>query len=202
MMTHQEALLFFPLSTDEQIEDIYLARLFEYKQFFVTKTPIRKLFQGKLNKLMQMDSAYRVLSNQKNNLNINNTNSDFSCNIDFSNVVSEAFSQWETEKGKIKHQILSSMNAQELEKNVFIYLNIAEKYYRCWYCKKTIDVALENISVDSDPMEILRQIQIFESKNGRYFSDIIRMNNNVVLLKEMKRLSLLIENYGNEKRNI
>jgi len=203
-MTNKEAELFFPISSDQLADELYAERLFEYKQFFLTKPPIKKLFDGKLKKLTKMDKAYRLLTNQieKNDtpkilpeiITLNK--------IEFSNIISKAFYKWENAKSMIKQQIISSVDAQELKTNAQIYTEIAEKYYKCWYCSENIDVDIDNISKDLDPMLILQQIKLFEAENGYYFSDIIRMKTNTVLLKEMKRLSLLIETYGYEKKNV
>ena len=57
-MTNKEALLFFPLTKESEIEDLYEELLFEYKQFFINKFPLKKVFEAKEKKMLQMQKAY------------------------------------------------------------------------------------------------------------------------------------------------
>lgn len=192
-MTKEEARLFFPYEEDDDLSDLYLERLFEYKQFFLSKAPIRKVFESRLEKLIQMDRAYRIISGNEifpDDIQLNET-------VHFSDNLREAFNQWEELKGKSKQMIMNSGNALTLQRNVLYYLEIVDEYRLKWYTEKEIDTEINQLSKDEDPMEILSAIKSFEQEGGIYFEDILKLGTNSFLLKEMKRLSLLVKNYGN-----
>lgn len=192
-MTIEEAKLFFPHNEDDDLSDLYDERLFEYKQFFLAKTPIRKVFEAKLDKLLQMDKAFCVLTAKESVEQPKELLDD----ILFSDVILEAFNQWEQLKGKAKQQISMAYEAPILHKNVTEYLHLVDCYRSKWYTEQEIAIEIAQLSKDEDPMALLNAIREFKTDGGEKFEDILKMNNNSFLLKEMKRLSLLIKNYGN-----
>lgn len=190
-MTVNEANVFFPHEEHDDLFDLFEDRFFEYKQFFLAKTPIRKVFESKLDKLMQMNQAFYFLTEQT----INNSDVTELKNIEFSDVVLEAFNQWEIEKGNCKKEIMLSDDAYSLRKSVVNYLFIVDKYREKWTTDKEIDLDVPQLSKDEDPMEVLFAIKEFNTQGGKVFNDILKMNSNSFLLKEMKRLSLLSKKY-------
>jgi hypothetical protein len=192
-MTQEEAKLFFTYEDGDDLTDLYDERLFEYKQFFLSKTPIHKVFLSKLEKLRQMDRAYQSL--------VGNSYEEFSSvvssPISFSNVIREAFTQWEHAKGICKQQLMMAQDAKALHLAVENYLSVVAEYRQKWYTDQEIDLEISQVSKDEDPMEVLGAIRAFEEAGGKNFEDLLKLNNNSFLLKEMKRLSLLIKNYGN-----
>lgn len=192
-MTVEEAKLFFPYNEEDDLSDLYDERLFEYKQFFLAKMPIRKVFEAKLEKLLQMDKAYRVLAN----IELNEQQQITEEKIVFSDVILDAFNQWEQQKGMAKQQISIAYEASSLYKTVSNYLNLVDCYRAKWYTDQEIDIEITQLSKDEDPMAVLDAIRSFKQEGGEKFEDILKMNSNSFLLKEMKRLSLLTKNYGN-----
>lgn len=192
-MTKEEAKLFFPYDETDNLSDLYNERLFEFKQFFLVKTPIRKVFEAKLLKLDQMDNAYRYITN----LNPLEIQYEEEQPILFSNDVLEAFLNWENVKGQIKQQISVTRDAQTLKCFVLTYLKIVDNYRSKWNTNESIDIEIEQLAKDEDPMQIFEAIKQFNRDGGKYFNDIPKMNSNKLLLKEMKRISLLNKNYGN-----
>lgn len=192
-MTVEEAKLFFPYNEEDDLSDLYDERLFEYKQFFLAKTPIRKVFEAKLDKLLQMDKAYRVLAN----IELDKQQQITEEKIVFSDVILDAFNQWEQQKGMAKQQISIASEASSLYKTVNNYLHLVDCYRIKWYTDQEIDIEITQLSKDEDPMAVLDAIRTFKNEGGEKFEDILKMNSNSFLLKEMKRLSLLIKNYGN-----
>lgn len=192
-MTQEEARLFFPYSESDDLSDLYVERIFEYKQFFLSKTPIRKVFESKLEKLIQMDKAYTVITENESIP----SEAEISETPGFSDNILEAFNQWETLKGKSKQLIMFSQTALSLQENVLNYLKLVDEYRLKWYTEDEINIEISQLSKDEDPMEILSEIKLFEQEGGIYFEDILKLGTNSFLLKEMKRLSLLVKNYGN-----
>lgn len=191
-MTIKEAQLFFPHEESDQLIDLYEDRLFEYKQFFLSKAPIRKVFVSKMDKLKQMEEAYFVLSNSEVSANSINAQTT----ITFSDEVLKAFTQWELFKSQFKQQLMLSNDGQSIIKTVTDFLSVVDLYHSKWYTDEEIDIEIETLSKDPDPMYVLEAIKDFNSQGGVYFDDILKMNTNSFLLKEMKRLSLLSKKYG------
>ncbi len=190
-MTVNEANVFFPHEEHDDLFDLFEDRIFEYKQFFLAKTPIRKVFESKLDKLMQMNNAFKLLTEQ-----VDHQPNIFEVkNIVFSDNILEAFNQWEIEKGNSKKEIMLSNDAYSLKKSVISYLFIVDKYREKWTTDKEIDLDVPQLSKDEDPMEVLSAIKEFNAQGGEVFNDILKMNSNSFLLKEMKRLSLLSKKY-------
>lgn len=191
-MTKEEAKLFFPYDEEDILSDLYDERLFEYKQFFLAKTPIRKVFEARLIKLDQLNKAYKVLSGES----VDQTLVIETEPPVFSDILLDAFNQWEQLKGRSKQRIATAFDAGTLQKHVQEYLILVDAYRKKWYTDLEIPVEITQVSKDEDPMEVLEAIKAFETAGGKKFEDILKLNTNSFLLKEMKRLSLLIKNYG------
>jgi len=191
-MTLQEAKLFFPFEEADDLDDLYAERLFEYKQFFISKTPIRKVFESKLVKLKQMHDAYCLLTNMPI---VEVENKQYNV-VQFSDEIKSAFSEWERLKSQVKQELTIANHALQLIQTISWYLSIVDTYRLKWYTEELIEVEIDQLSKDPDPMEILQAINDFEQSGGKTFEDILKMRSNIYLLKEMKRLSLLVKNYG------
>src|SRR5690554_3209282 len=63
-MNKEQAHIFFPHSSEDDLDDLWEQRLFEQKQFFLTRPPIRKVWEGRLNRLAQQHQAYLTLTEQ------------------------------------------------------------------------------------------------------------------------------------------
>lgn len=191
-MTLQEAKLFFPFEEADDLDDLYAERLFEYKQFFISKTPIRKVFESKLVKLKQMHDAYCLLTNSE----VEEIDIKQKRIVQFSDELKSAFSEWERLKSQVKQELTIANHALQLIQTISWYLSIVDTYRLKWYTEELIEVEIDQLSKDPDPMEILQAINDFEQSGGKTFEDILKMRSNIYLLKEMKRLSLLVKNYG------
>lgn len=192
-MTPEEARLFFPYNEADDVTDLYNERLFEHKQFFLSKTPIRRVFESRLDKVAKMDEAYHVITGKK----VSSGEEKSEEITRFPDHLLTAFTQWEQLKGRSKQRIMQSQSASALCHHVHFYLRITDEYRLKWHTDQEIDIEISQLSKDEDPMDVLRAIRAFEQDGGVNFEDILKMNTNSFLLKEMKRLSLLVKNYGN-----
>jgi hypothetical protein len=112
-MTKSEALLFFPFDeSEEEIEEVYESLLFEYKLFFQSKVPIRKVLNSKIQKLKKMHEAFLILGGQIES-------AIFESDLKLTNgSMLDVFNQYQRLRNSIKVQLLSVENAIELEKIV------------------------------------------------------------------------------------
>lgn len=189
-MTKEEAYLFFPVGEEEDLHDVYEERLFEYKQFFLTRAPVKRVFLARLEKLKKMDEAYRVLADKEEPLDEQRVISS----VGFPENIQDAFSLFERQKGMVKQALALSQTAAELINAVHTLLQLVENYQKKWY--RDLPEEELNVSTEPDAMEMLRAIRAFAEEGGRDFEDILRLKSNEYLLNEMKRVSLLLKKFG------
>lgn len=189
-MTEAEARLFFPFEEGDDLEDLYDERFFEYKQFFLTKAVVGRVFRAKLEKLLKFETAYSVLISTDIPLVQEQLDS-----FNFSDSVSEAFALFEQMKGEIRQKIGLARNTKDLIPYVEQLILLVKCYYQKWNTEKAIEIEIDSISKEPDSMEILRSVKAFESAGGKTFNDILEQKGNEELQKEMKRVSLLLQKF-------
>lgn len=204
-MTKEEAKLFFPYEVGDDLEELYDERFFEYKNFFLSKIPIKKVFESKLGKLTQMAKAYQQLQLDLNSINVpielNENNHHSNGNTVFPDNIMDAFNLWEQQKGVCKQRISASTEINSLTQAIKQYIDVTESYRNKWLSDEEIAIELSQLSKEEDPMQVYAAIVAFNNEGGKDFKDILSMKSNLFLLKEMKRLSLLAKKYNSE-RNI
>ena len=187
-MNQKEALLFFPLKNEDEIEDLYEELLFEYKQFFITKFPIKKVFSAKQKKMLQMHDAYLLLGGNSSTLHLSDSNKE----INFSNTIRECFQNYQSERNSLKNNILKSSNCNEISFFLDKLFLLQENYTLNWLKVTDLPDTEIQISNEPDPMSLLSAINEFNTKGGTTFDEINSMRNICpnLLLIEAKRLSL------------
>lgn len=192
-MTKSEALLFFPFDeSEEEIEEVYESLLFEYKLFFQSKVPIRKVFNSKIQKLKKMHEAFLVLGGQIES-------AIFELDLKLTNgSMLDLFNQYQRLRNSIKVQLLSVENAVELEKIVNHYLLLEEMYRNYWPQIELDSEEQISVSVEPDSMSLLKALKELEGEQICDFSQLhsksaekIENNSLNIILMEAKRLSLL-----------
>lgn len=192
-MTKSEALLFFPFDeSEEEIEEVYESLLFEYKLFFQSKVPIRKVFNSKIQKLKKMHEAFLVLGGQIES-------AIFELDLKLTNgSMLDLFNQYQRLRNSIKVQLLSVENAVELEKIVNHYLLLEEMYRNYWPQIELDGGEQISVSVEPDSMSLLKALKELEGEQICDFSQLhsksaekIENNSLNIILMEAKRLSLL-----------
>ena len=187
-MTVKEALLFFPHNQEDDLLDLYEERLFEYKQFFISKPPIEKVFLAKEKKMMQMHDAFILFQGDE----INKIEEIKKNTYAFSENILESFNYYQRIKNQIKNAITNSKSAIELSiysmELIFIHYSYSEK----WIILDDLNKQNILISIEPDPMYILKSILEFNSKGGFLFEDLNTKRNILpeMLINEAKRLSL------------
>jgi hypothetical protein len=187
-MTNKEALLFFPLNNEDEIEDLYEELLFEYKQFFINKFPLKKVFEAKEKKMLQMQKAYIHLGGEHSVFL-----SDFIVtNYNFPFSIKESFQLYQKERNILKNNILKSISTIELSFFIHKLLNLQESYTKKWLIVSNLPDTEIQISNEPDPMSLLLAINEFNSKGGITFDELNSKRNILpdLILNEAKRLSL------------
>lgn len=193
-MTKTEALHEFQLDDafdEDDLIDLYEEKIFEFKQYFLSKTPIFKLFESKLSKLEKIGNAYSLLTNI--NVEITETKLEFN---DSQTEILANYLHFQEEKNRIKTKISNSDNAFELVSWVKNILELEKMNAEHWFSEIEIDANIL-VSKEPNPMEILEGIKIFNQNGGTNFDQLKKLENNPpeILIQEMKRLSLLFKKY-------
>ena len=181
-MTKEEARLLFSPS-DGEFEDYFEDQLFEFKQYFLSKPPIRKLYQSKLGKLQQLEEAYCALGYAVNS-NFYELNT-----FVYSDDVKDAFFSWEKVRGDFKLKLLRATCYSDIANLTEELLNQYEAYTKLWV--QTFEVNEAKVSLEPDPMMLVEAIQDFNQSGYACFKDLAHLNDDNPLLNESKRLTLL-----------
>lgn len=190
-MTKEEALIFFKLGEDQDLEDAYELGLFEFKQFFLSKLPLVKVFHAKLAKMDKWNRAYSVLANE----NPSEVESDLmhDARWHFEDDVLAAFSKFQEDKRFILLDLQKSEKADDLKTEVLKLLSLHQAYWSLWITEKELDFEITQLTKEPDPMELLSAIRTFNLKGGLTFDDLYRDEfREELLLIESKRLTLLL----------
>lgn len=187
-MTENELKIFFPFEDNDDLDELFEERLFEYKQFFIHKTVIPKVFDAKIEKLIKMDLAFNIIKNNIKEQEI--IQATIKNPFEIEKNILNVFNDFQIEKNNIKKKLYQSQSAYDLIQHVRTLLLLTKFYLDKW-----IDVPIEKeivISKEPDPMELLKAIQEFNLKGGFNFADILEKSNICpdLLIIESKRLSL------------
>jgi hypothetical protein len=187
-MTENELKIFFPFNENDDLDDLFEERLFEFKQFFIQKTIIPKVFEAKIEKLLKIDKAYNILKN--------NLKEQFSTSFKIENPfeieqnILTVFNRYQIQKNEIKTQLQQSQSTVELIQYVRTLILLTKFYLDKWVDVPTYKEIV--VSKEPDPMELLKAIKEFNLKGGVNFVDISEKINICpdILIFESKRLSL------------
>ncbi len=193
-MTKTEALHEFQLDDafdEDHLIDLYEEKIFEFKQYFLSKTPIFKLFESKLSKLKKIGNAYSLLTN----INIEFTETKLEFNGSQIEILAN-YLHFQEEKNRMKTKISNSENAFELVSWVKNLLELEKINAQHWFSEIEIDANIL-VSKEPNPMEILEGIKIYQQNGGFNLDQLKKLENNPpeILIQEMKRLSLLFKKY-------
>ncbi len=193
-MTKTEALHEFQLDDafdEDDLIDLYEEKIFEFKQYFLSKTPIFKLFESKLSKLEKIGNAYNLLTNIK----VEFTETKLEFNGSQAEILAN-YLHFQEEKNRMKTKISNSENAFELVSWVKNLLELEKMNAEHWFSEIEIDANIL-VSKEPNPMEILEGIKIYQQNGGFNFDQLKKLENNPpeILIQEMKRLSLLFKKY-------
>lgn len=183
-MERSEALLYLPLTDDHSVDDLYEQKLFEWKNFFVHRFPISKLFLKKLEQLEKLEKAYEVLGGS-----ISEKSKTYSVNLQFEADLKQSFLQYAAERNNLKVQLYAANSAGDIIFIIQNLLKLTAAYAKVWNVPE-LDTNGVVVSKEVDPMDLLNAIKEAEEKGVTTIADIAKLNEGDMLLNEAKRLSL------------
>lgn len=192
-MDTKEALIYFPLTEEEDALDKWEELLFEHKQFFLTRVAIPKVFKSKLKKIEQQYSAYKVITNQEITFN------EFQyTSFPFSDKVTTAFQEMFSYRGMFKQDVLKCTQYSDIKVVIDHWLAVELEYAALWAFDFPDDLERPVISKAPDPMVLMGAIRTWDENNVKSFEELKKDFDGLpkVLKDELKRLSLLLKMNG------
>ncbi|MCR9173663.1 MAG: hypothetical protein NXI10_14270 [bacterium] len=184
-MTESEALLFLGIEDVEELEDTYEAKVFEWKNFFVNRFPVPKLFQSKIKQIQKLEAAYQCLGGESDNTE------PISIDLAFGTTFKEVFHQYSERRAALKARLFRANSASELVQIAQSLVDLTLAYARCWDVESLNKTGVV-VSKEPDPMDLLEAINAAEARGVHNKSKIEDLPENHLLLNEVKRLSLLL----------
>lgn len=185
-MTNKEALAILGISNPYEFEDAFEERLFELKQYFLTKPLISKLYRSQVEKIVHLcQAAYHFgLEIHQDSLVVSEQW------VGFSGEIVHDYLAFEKHRSSFKERLMKTSDGGRIAQLVDQLLEIQEEYLALWPEIKCEGVILGK---EPDPMELLSGINELQ-KIGIYRFE--QLNDQMleipsVLLNEWKRLSLL-----------
>lgn len=179
MMTKEEALIILGIDDPADVLEAFEDVLFQHKQFFLTRTPVVKLWKARYKKLNKINEAYEVFEDvkpKKVSLPIVLSNSK-----EIKIIVNEYYSLRST----INQQISMASSVTELIQLGDLQLDLVTRYAEFWKLITVSNVLSEvYISKEPDPMDVIRSIDV------TYFDEVNNLPDDHLLKIEAKRLQM------------
>lgn len=190
-MDKSEARLYFPESAEGTIEDQYDQHVFEWKQFFVNRFPISKLFKSKLEKIRRIEEAYSVLTGGQN------TTDSTVFDTSFPRSLKDAYSHFEKERARYRQMLFQAQNLSEVITVVEAFSEYTRCYAQVWKNDfESLDGVI--VSKEPDPMALLRALEEAYIKGVVEVSQLSKLSPDSLVVQESKRLSLWLKMEGDE----
>lgn len=189
-MTPQEAKIFLPHDDFEELEDVYEQKLFEAKQFFLSKFPISKVIDGRIKKLALIEQAWEVLSNEKHSQET--PSEDFA----FSNTqnLSQIWNEYQQARNSIKLKLQQTNDVLSVGKMAKSQVNVVRSL--CLKLELLPSPEGENsllIGKEPDPMDIHFDLQGWKENGVEEVHQMDGITEDSPLGIELKRLSLWLK---------
>ena len=184
-----ESLALSPEEKELETDDLFEAILFRFKNYFLSKIPIKKLFESKIQQLKKLEKVEELLGlEQKREL--------VSSNLENYLSIKDSYQSYMRQLNQLKTKMMASITTPEIAHYAMELVKLQKDYASLWH-SDTINYAGVLVTQEQDPMRVLEAIKQFEIAGGHTFLQLKQGENNPPedLLKEQKRLSLLFKKY-------
>ncbi|XOV67767.1 MAG: hypothetical protein ACFHU9_01085 [Fluviicola sp.] len=185
-MTKSEAKLYLEVSDLEELDEVYEEKVFEWKNFFVNRFPVSSLFRSKVKQLEKLEAAYQSLGGGAQ------TPEEVLVDLYFSDSFKEAFHQFSERRSRLKALLFQASSAKLIGYIVAALVDLTQAYAQVWN-----DSELETngiaVSKEADPMDLLAAIDDAAHRGVHNISEIEKLPEDHLVVKEAKRLSLWIK---------
>ncbi len=193
-MNREEALIYLLVDEENDAQDLYDQKLFELKQFFLSRFPMTKLINARLLKFEKVEEAFRALGgtipyavspNKK-------TNPTF-------DSIHDLFKWYNVEKNLVRLELASAKSLNEITNILNEYLRITIEYATYWQVPvHEEDKSILKLSVEPNPMDIQSALNALSDQIKLDSEYILSLPDENCLKSEAKRLSLWLNFEINE----
>ncbi len=189
-MTAHEALVYLSIDTIEDADDAYETQLFELKQHFLTKPVLWKTAEGKLKRLVQLQTAYEALGGSVSPIQVPLVSMEFSTNF------LESFSAYYARRNQLKQMIAVAPDAITVTNGVHALLELEKAFVSPFSELEDWHSDVVVIGAEPDVMLVQQQLKLQADLGRTTLQSLYADKNNLPneLLLALKRLSLL-KNY-------
>lgn len=186
------AKFYFPFTPEDDLFDLWEERLFEQKQYFLTHTPIRIVWESKIKRLNKAYEAFLLLTDQVFTPAEESVSKD---NTNFPDDFIEAFNIFHAHRNNQKTAILQAQTLSRLTQAVEDWLALEHQFATYWSHPESESDEVQAIrSKEIDPMDFLEELK--KTKEDLDISTASELKKNYKYLplnvrKEVKRLTLL-----------
>ena len=194
-MTKEEARIFLN-GEESDIEDLYDAELFNFRQFFLSVQLIPSVVESRFRKMEKVQEAFIVLGG------VPGFKSDLGFDpFSFSDFLLEAFDEFQKMNSILKIQIASAATIPDLIEAVERSLLLRKEYYALWPDFTSIQNDAVILGKLSDDMEFRRLIQSAVDSGIDTFEKLSKRENELAeaLKYESKKLFLLSAKFNTWK---
>ena len=192
-MTREDALLYLPIESDDELDDVYDERLHEFQRFFISNVPVSRLFNAKIETLKKIHRAYEVLANEK-------IDAEFAPYEMLSYTTDNLYDlvvQFQNNQNNLRQGIVMSESVLELIDVAQQMLENMRSYAACW--KVGFNETLPDIRVTHpiDEVGLLIELEELNKTNSLAMKDVVNLDSTSLVYKEAIRLSLWRKLEGN-----
>lgn len=185
-MREAEARIFLGYEPEDELEDVIEDKLFEFKQFFLSKPIIWSTFTARLEKLAKIKEAMACFGEFENKPSINLPVFQATENI------LEAFQSFQQVRNTCFLAINRATTCQELEMIINALLNSHTNYASLWPDIEFVSSTVI-LSKEPDPMDLLSGIKSVNLSGIETFTDLAEKltDESTCVAEESKRLFML-----------
>lgn len=188
-MIKEDALLYFPLTEEIDINDLYDELLFEQKQFLSNRMPISKVFNSRISRLKKMDEAFVFFGGQKREP----AKIEVPLSACINDSIHESYQVFQQNLNQIRLTIFKASNVTELVSSIDQLFKNQIEFARKF---EPLDYPIEIqpiVSKEPDAMEIIQAIQSANKIGITKFNELSQLPADNILVQEANRLSLWLK---------
>jgi hypothetical protein len=197
-MKPKELALFFGVDEidildKENLENLFETYFFELKKFIISKIAVEKLLASRLKKLDKLQEITDFFDLPFSSELKEEDFDSFEIDSDF---ILPVFNAYLKKNMELKAKLLNSNCPLEVKKITKSLIELEKKYAEKWFLEHSWGDDTK-ISETQDSMLLLQAIKEFNGESEKTFDDLKNNPNNapILLVNEMKRLSLLFKHF-------
>ena len=192
-MTHEEALLYFPIMNGAEIDDLYENRVFELQQFFLKQVPLSRLYRAKIKRMRLEHQAYLELGGicESNPMDLPDLITTLSP------YLLEVTRVYQTNLSQLKSTVIRVSTLIQLETVSTLFIANMENYARAFHYSEKSSVV--RVTQPEDELKLLQELILLDQEERITFAQISNLNMNSHVRREANRLSLWLEMEADER---